>query len=82
MACSDYEPLDPYCPICREVMVVEVCWFCYGAGGFHDCGEDACCCRDPDGDLNEPCMECDEHGEYLVCPNAGKHPEVRSERAD
>lgn len=63
---------ETQCQQCGEAMIPEQCWHCHGAGGFHDCGEDCCCCRDPDGDLNEPCLECDEQGEYLVCPNAGK----------
>ena len=33
------------------------CWRCYGAGGFHNCYEDVCCCMDP-GSLNEVCGEC------------------------
>lgn len=37
----------------------ESCWHCFGAGGFHDCGEDCCPCAEPD--LNETCPEC--HGE-------------------
>lgn len=70
--------LDPFCPLCHECMEVEVCWHCLGAGGFHDCGEDCCCCLDPDDDLNEGCPECGGHGEYLVCPDAGRpgHGEV------
>ena len=60
------------CPVrgCGSLMEWESCWQCYGMGGFHDCGEDCCCCADPD-DLNEPCMECDGRGWYHVCPRAG-----------
>ena len=34
------------------------CWNCGGTGGFHDCGEDTCCCRDPQP--NKTCEIC--HG--------------------
>lgn len=42
------------------------CWQCGGAGGFHDCGEDTCCCLDK-GDLNEVCDECNGRGGFC-CP--------------
>lgn len=35
------------------------CWSCGGEGGYHDCGEDCCCCLDPD-EPNETCDIC--HG--------------------
>jgi hypothetical protein len=37
------------------------CWHCFGEGGFHDCGEDTCCCADPD-EITEPCPECGGSG--------------------
>lgn len=36
------------------------CWDCGGEGGFHDCGEDSCCCLDPE--LNEECATCEGNG--------------------
>lgn len=27
----------------------DTCQRCGGEGGYHDCGEDTCCCEDPDG---------------------------------
>ena len=38
----------------------QVCWYCHGEGGFHDCGEDCCPCDSPE--LNERCPECDGSG--------------------
>ena len=40
------------------------CQRCGGDGGFHDCGEDTCCC-DPasSGDLEDP--------DWVVCPSCG-----------
>jgi hypothetical protein len=33
------------------------CWACHGEGGYHDCGEDCCCCLDKD-EITETCEEC------------------------
>lgn len=40
----------------------EDCYDCAGDGAVHDCGEDCCCCADPDGDLNEDCDTCGGKG--------------------
>lgn len=37
------------------------CWLCHGEGGFHDCGEDTCCCLDKD-EITDDCPECDGEG--------------------
>jgi hypothetical protein len=34
------------------------CWSCGGAGDYHDCGEDSCCCAYPDTDERWACGEC------------------------
>lgn len=39
----------------------EPCWHCLGEGGFHDCGEDTCCCLDKD-EITEICPECRGRG--------------------
>lgn len=39
----------------------EDCWYCFGEGGFHDCGEDCCCCADPE-EITEDCPECGGSG--------------------
>lgn len=31
-----------------EGEIVTSCWKCMGDGGWHDCGEDCCCCADPE----------------------------------
>ena len=49
----------------------ESCHACHGEGGYHDCGEDTCCCLDKSPNII--CDECDGTGEYLVCPNAEAH---------
>lgn len=37
------------------------CWYCHGEGGFHDCGEDCCCCLDKD-EITRVCPECGGEG--------------------
>lgn len=63
------EPVFPRCPLCSAEMGRVSCWHCHGEGGFHDCGEDCCCCLHPDLDLNRPCEECRGRGAYWECPN-------------
>ena len=41
----------------------EACWRCHGEGSFHDCGEDSCCCLDPELDYMYACPECGGSGE-------------------
>ncbi len=38
------------------------CLVCGGTGGFHDCGEDSCCCEDPD-EITVTCRACNGSGE-------------------
>jgi len=40
----------------------EECWACGGEGYYHDCGEDTCCCADPESDELVPCQECHGRG--------------------
>jgi hypothetical protein len=61
------------CAVCGGMLSLESCWCCLGAGGFHECDEDSCCCLDPE-ELNDVCEECQGTGEDLVCPNARHHP--------
>jgi hypothetical protein len=58
---------DEYCPECNACLEWVSCWECFGEGGWHDCGEDCCCCLDPE--INEWCPTCGGDGEYLECPN-------------
>jgi hypothetical protein len=37
------------------------CWKCMGDGGWHDCGEDTCCCDPVDLDVTV-CEVCDGEG--------------------
>ena len=43
------------------------CWSCGGEGDAHDCGEDACCCAEPEFDDRVACSECEGAGGW-PCP--------------
>jgi hypothetical protein len=38
------------------------CWSCGGEGDYHDCGEDCCCCAEPEFDERVDCQECHGRG--------------------
>ena len=66
----DESPTPPY-PICTECGMETTsteCWKCHGEGGWHDCGEDSCCCEDPEL-IDTECDECHGEGYYAECPN-------------
>jgi len=42
----------------------ETCWNCGGDGGHHDCGEDTCCCMNPE--INVPCEVCGGSGDIAA----------------
>lgn len=62
---------DIICPIHDEKEWVE-CWQCGGDGYYgHDCGDDTCCCLDPEE--NERCDICNGKGGWRTCRSC--HPE-------
>lgn len=64
---NDYEEAwNSDCPICGAMMEWVDCWHCHGEGGFHDCGEDCCCCLDKE-EITIDCEECKGEGGYLEC---------------
>lgn len=51
------------------------CWECLGEGGWHNCGEDCCCCIDPEGPPWDRCQTCDGTGRVeLKAPPAPSVP--------
>jgi hypothetical protein len=54
------------CSLCGAALSLEACYLCLGAGGWHNCGEDTCCCLDGE-EITDVCAVCDGEGEYLVC---------------
>lgn len=67
---DDYpETEGPACKKCGEPMEWVECPDCGGEGygeEFHDCGEDCCCCADPDPG---PCPTCHGQGGWHTCFN-------------
>jgi len=51
------------CGCCE--MVTEECEQCDEGLDGHDCGEDCCCCEDPEPNL--PCQFCSGRGYFMVC---------------
>ena len=62
-------PLPPDERVCEKCTNRESwrgCWNCGGEGySDHDCGEDCCCCADPED--NVLCDICDGAGGFYVC---------------
>lgn len=72
---DDEIDFDDSCEKCGCSLQVETCWQCGGAGGWHDCGDDTCCCLNPDEDLNDECDICNGKGEYSFCPKCAREGE-------
>lgn len=67
---SDRQP----CPTCGGELDRVECQTCGGEGlDGHDCGEDCCCCADPD-EPNLVCGTCQGEGGWWSCPAC--HPEA------
>lgn len=72
---EDYPDL---CPVCGSDFEWEDCWQCHGDGGFHDCGEDCCCCLDKE-EITVDCEVCKGEGGYRICISASRHPAAQVE---
>lgn len=53
------------CDECGGELQWEECYDCDGVGAYHDCGEDTCCCADPDP--NCECPTCSGDGGWQFC---------------
>ncbi len=54
------------CARCGSSVTWEDCEACGGEGFTgHDCGEDSCCCIDPEP--NVTCSHCDGRGAFATC---------------
>jgi hypothetical protein len=61
--CDDY----PTCPTCGCPLEWEDCYSLDCEDGYyHDCGEDCCCCADPEPNVR--CDVCDGKGGWWFCP--------------
>lgn len=69
---SEDEDEDARCSKCGTLLEAVDCWKCGGEGvDGHDCGEDTCCCLNPDD--NVECDNCGGTGRIPICPRC--HPE-------
>lgn len=59
---------DETCPKCGHEAYERMCGCDEGYDG-HDCGEDVCCCLDPEE--NGVCDECEGHGYHVWCRRCG-----------
>ncbi len=66
---------DGYCKECGAPLEWIGCWSCSGEGAYHDCGEDCCCCLEPDEDLNVQCDICKGEGGWMGCDLEHKEKE-------
>lgn len=56
----------PFCAACGTEVEWMRCTQCDEGYSHHDCGEDTCCCVDPED--NVPCRVCEGEGGWLRCP--------------
>lgn len=55
------------CTVCGAELCWTDCYNCEEGLSHHNCGEDCCCCLDPE--LNVTCNICDGEGGWNACPN-------------
>lgn len=65
-------PQDAACSRCGGEKDWEDCWNCEDGFSGHDCGEDCCCCIDPEE--NVVCDICRGEGGFFVCRCATEAP--------
>ena len=53
------------CSKCDSEVMWQDCWNCEEGYSYHDCGEDTCCCIDPQP--NVVCDICNGEGGWYVC---------------
>jgi hypothetical protein len=56
---------EPECVHCHAPMEWVDCWNCDEGLAGHDCGEDTCCCLDPED--NVLCDICEGKGGWMSC---------------
>lgn len=61
-------PPEPTCNHCGQGMFWEGCGACEDGYSYHDCGEDTCCCADPEP--NVVCEQCGGNSGWWTCINA------------
>lgn len=57
--------IDCQCARCGSSIATERCEYCEDGFHGHDCGEDCCCCAEPEENVR--CRECDGTGVWRSC---------------
>lgn len=70
LSSADVE-VEEACSKCGSQKFYRGCWNCEDGYSGHDCGEDCCCCLDPED--NVVCDICEGEGGFYVCATC--HPE-------
>jgi hypothetical protein len=60
-----------HCGKCQSEKTYVECYNCEDGYSDHDCGEDCCCCAEPEPNVR--CDICDGDGGYFICGHC--HPE-------
>lgn len=65
------EGFEEVCAKCGGDVEWTDCWNCGGNGiDGHECGEDTCCCLDPEDNVR--CNTCEGKGSWATCPGCDK----------
>ncbi len=65
-----------YCKRCGSDVLWQECEQCEEGYSYHDCGEDTCCCLDPQP--NVVCDVCNGEGRWHVCLGCNRPTEYCS----
>lgn len=68
--------MNPFCDKCRCELEWQECENCEEGYSYHDCGEDCCCCLNPEN--NVICDTCNGEGGWYYCYNCKKSIEVKN----
>ena len=72
---SDGREWDCQCARCGSSVCYWDCDSCGGDGyGYHDCGDDTCCCLHPEDNI--VCGICDGHGGWYLCVSDSSYCET------
>jgi hypothetical protein len=61
---------EPYCLRCHAGVHWVECEQCEDGYSYHDCGEDTCCCLNPEN--NVVCDTCDGEGGWYICEGCNR----------
>lgn len=71
---SDGREWEPQCARCGSSVTRVACTACVEGYVGHDCGEDTCCCLDPEDNME--CDTCNGAGGWFQCLSSPDHCEA------